>query len=239
MKLCVLNYPGNVGKTLIASQVLGRNMPKARMIAVESINETAEVYGADVEKIRGEKFQKLYKELMMLDEAIIDVGASNVVTYQEGLLRFHNSHKEFAAFVIPSTSGTKEQKETIAMVETLAGIGIEPSRIKIVCNRVVEDVEDEFGALFCYAKEAGTCELSPDAAIWESELMDLLQRRRMSLSDILADEKDYRTLARELDPKTESVRRELYKDLHIMKSLATSVCLNFDTAFRTMFPEVD
>jgi hypothetical protein len=212
-------------------------MPGAPIFAVESINETAEVYGANVEKIRGEKFQKLYKEIMMLDDAIIDVGASNVVAFQEGMLRYHNSQEEFSAFIVPTTSGTKEQKETIAMIETLSALGIEPSRIKVVCNRVLEDVEDEFGVLFAYARKSGTSELSPEAAIWESELMDLLQIRRMSLSEILADEKDYRALARELDPITDSVQRELYKDLHVMKALAKNVCLNFDTCFWTMFPE--
>ena len=237
MKVCVTGYAGNVGKTLVASQVIGRNMPGAMLYAIESINGTAEAYGEEVEKIRGEKYQKLYKDIMLLDDAIIDVGASNVVQFQEGMLRYSDSQKELDVFVIPTTSGTKEQKEAIAMVETLRGLGIGPERIKIVCNRVVEDVEEEFSMMFAYARKEGTCILSPDAAIWESELMDMMHVRHMSLDDLLSDMRDYRSLARELGPDADPALREKYRDLHVMKALAMSVYQNFNTVFNAIFQE--
>ena len=42
---------------------------------METINETAGDLGLDIQKMKGDKFGKLYKELMA-ENAIIDVGAS-------------------------------------------------------------------------------------------------------------------------------------------------------------------
>lgn len=238
MKCCSLNLLGGVGKTLIATLVLAPKMPGTKIIAVESINETGkEAYGVEVEKILGEKFQRLYKEIMLLDDVIVDVGASNVVPFLEGLVKYGNAHREFDAFVVPSTSGTKEQKETISMVNTLAGLGIEPARIKVVCNRVAEDVKEEFAALFDFAAKSGTCELNPESAIWENELMDLLHVHKMSLDDVLNDKTDHRAFARGLGPDADPKLLALHLDLHIMQDLALVVRDNFDRAYGALFPE--
>jgi hypothetical protein len=238
MKVVVINFTGSVGKTMVSSQILARNMPGVVLIAIESINETAEEgYGIDVEKMVGEKFMQFYRQVMLLDDAIVDVGASNVVSFLEGFVKFADAQKEFDAFLIPTTSGTKEQKETIAMIETLAGLGIEPSRIKVICNRVKEDVEEEFAALFAYADQTGKCILSPESAIYETELLDLLHMRKIGLEDLLKDSTDYRTLARSIGPGADTKQRDAYTAMHVMKALSTGVCRNFDTVFNCLFPE--
>jgi hypothetical protein len=236
MKVVVTNIPGSVGKTMIASQIIAPKMPGVVLIAVESINETAEEgYGTEVEKIAGEKFMKLYRQLMLIDDAIIDVGASNVVPFLDGFVKFADAQKEFDAFIVPTTSGTKEQKETIAMIETLAGLGIEANRIRIICNRVKEDVEEEFSALFSYARNSGKCILSPESAVYETELLDMLQVRRISLQDLMNDTTDYRTMARSLGSSYDTKVRDGYTAMHVMKALSTGVCRNFDTVFESLF----
>nr|UVN17958.1 hypothetical protein pPsy0479a_00126 [Pseudomonas syringae] len=77
-KVVVINYTGTVGKTTISANLLWPRMGGAPLYAIESINETAENLGLDVEKLRGDAFRELFKRLMLEDQAIIDVGASNV-----------------------------------------------------------------------------------------------------------------------------------------------------------------
>src|SRR5699024_11774831 len=78
MKIAVLNYTGSVGKTVVASHLLAPRLNNAQIFAIESTNETAGDLGLDVDQLRGEQFGKLFRDLLILDDAIVDVGASNI-----------------------------------------------------------------------------------------------------------------------------------------------------------------
>lgn len=74
MKLCVLNYSGNVGKSTIAKHLLGPPLDDCEMVKVESINADED----DNEAIRGRRFRELSEMLDMFNSAVVDVGSSNV-----------------------------------------------------------------------------------------------------------------------------------------------------------------
>ena len=235
MKVAIVNYTGTVGKTTISAHLLSPRMNDAPIFAIETINETAEGLGVDVEKIRGEKFRELFKKLMVLDDAIIDVGASNVEAFLDDMVKFEDSHAEFDYFIVPVTSGSKEQKETISMVSTLADFGISADRIRIVFNRVEADAAEEFGPIINFAKKQKTCIANPDAAIFENELFDLLAVKKISISDALADETEYKAKARELGRDGDAKLRAQYTDMHVIKSLAKSVNRNLNDVFAALF----
>nr|WP_235661112.1 hypothetical protein [Candidatus Hamiltonella defensa] len=88
MKVAVLNYTGTVGKTTIAAHLLSPRMNNAPIFAIESINETAEGLGVDVEKMKGNKFRDLFKKIMLEDNAIIDIGASNIEEFMNNKIKF-------------------------------------------------------------------------------------------------------------------------------------------------------
>jgi MinD-like ATPase involved in chromosome partitioning or flagellar assembly len=234
-KVAVLNYTGTVGKTTIAAHLLSPRMNDAPVFAIESINETAEGLGVDVEKIRGEKFRDLFKKLLLLDDAIIDVGASNVEAFLDGMLKFEDSHLEFDVFLIPVTSGSKEQKESISMITTLADFGIPADKIRVVFNRVGADVADEFAPLINFAKKQKNCVVDPNAAIFENELFDMLAVKKLSIGGVLADDTDYKAKARELGKDGDAKLKTHYSDLHVIKALAKSVNRNLDGVFAALF----
>lgn len=231
MKIAITNYTGTVGKTTVAAHLLAPRMHDAPIFAIETINETAEGLGIDVEKIKGDKFRDLFKSLISLDDAIIDVGASNVEDFLNGMARFEDSHLEIDKFVIPVTSGTKEQKETMAMVQTLADFGIEPGKILILFNRVNVDVREEFPLIINYAKKEKNCTVNLEAAIFENEVFDMLAVRQLTISTALADETDYKAKLRELGKDGDAKLKSKYADLHAIKALAKSVNRNMDTVF--------
>ncbi|RTL27602.1 MAG: plasmid stability protein StbB [Burkholderiales bacterium] len=235
MKVAVLNYTGTVGKTTIAAHLLSPRMNNAPIFAIETINETAEGLGVDVEKIRGEKFRDLFKKLMMLDDAIIDVGASNVEAFLDGMVKFEDSHLEFDCFIVPVTAGSKEQKETISIIATLADFGIPAEKIRVVFNRVEADVAEEFGPILNFAKKQKNCIANPDAAIFENELFDMLSVKKITIGDALGDETDYKAKARELGKDGDAKLKTHYSDMHVIKSLSKSVNRNLDAVFAALF----
>ena len=235
MKISVLNYTGTVGKTTIAAHLLSPRMNNATIFAIETINETAEGLGVDVEKIRGEKFRDLFKKLIMLDDAIIDVGASNVEAFLDGMVKFEESHLEFDYFIVPVTAGSKEQKETISIIATLADFGIPTDKIRVVFNRVEADVAEEFGPILNFAKKQKNCIANPDAAIFENELFDMLSVKKITIGDALGDETDYKAKARELGKDGDAKLKTHYSDMHVIKSLSKSVNRNLDAVFAALF----
>lgn len=235
MKVAVINYTGTVGKTTIAAHLLSPRMNNSPIFAIETINETAEGLGIDVERIKGEKFRDLFKKLIMLDDAIIDIGASNVEAFLDGMVKFEDSHLEFDFFIIPVTSGSKEQKETISMISVLSDFGISADKIKLVFNRVESDVAEEFAPLLNYVKKNKTCIANQDAAIFENELFDMVSIKKITISDALADEADYKAKARELGKDGDTKLKTHYTDMYAIKSLAKSVNRNLDTVFVALF----
>ena len=232
MKVAILNYTGTVGKTTIAAHLLSPRLNNAPIFAVETINETAEGLGMDVNKIRGEKFRELFTKLIKLDDAIIDVGASNVEAFLDGVVKMEDSHLEIDYFIVPVTPGTKEQKETISLIGTLADMGISPEKIRVVFNRVEGDVHEEFPYVVAYAKKEKTCIANPEAAIFENELFDALGVKKLTLAALLADETDYKALLRNKDASEKD--RNNWAELHGLKLLARGMNRNLDAVFAVL-----
>ena len=69
----MINYRGTVGKRPSPRNLLAPRISEARIYAVETINETAGDLGLDIQHpTKVIKFGKLYKELLMAENAIID-----------------------------------------------------------------------------------------------------------------------------------------------------------------------
>jgi len=200
MKIAILNMMGTVGKTTIAAHLLAPRMNNAPVFAIETLNEAADgLVGIEVERIAGNKFQKLIEKLILLDDAIIDVGASNVEGFLDGMIKHEDARLEFDCFIIPLTDGAKEQKETMSMVTVLSEFGIPADKIKLVFNKVKADVTEEFGLIMNYVKQHKNCIANPKAVIFENELFNMLSKKKMTIPEALADPTDYKAEARKLE----------------------------------------
>lgn len=233
MKNVIINYTGTVGKTTLAANLLSPRMSSAPIFAIESINETAETLGLDVEKLRGDKFRDLFKRLMLEDDAIIDVGASNVEDFMANLEEFEEAHEEIDYYVIPVTSGTKEQKETLTMISSLVAIGIPSDKIRVVFNRVKRDVVSEFPIVIAYHAVSKSFWMNADCAIYETELFNALAIKQMSLQTLMADTTDYKSLLKNKDAADED--RNTWSDMYGLKLLCNGVNRKLDSVFATLF----
>lgn len=239
MRVAVLNYTGNVGKTVIAANLLAPRMNNAPVYAIETINETAASMGVDVQKLRGDEFRALFQQISFLDDAIVDVGASNVEEFLSGLTKYAASTDEIEYFIVPVTAGEKEMKETIAMVNTLAQMGIEASRVLVVCNRVKRDAVSEFQPIFNFAEATNSCRVSSEAVIFEIELYDMLARYRMSASVALADTTDYKQVGKAAMACGDEAAFQIAADKRAIKAMAKTASKQLDAVFNHLFANVE
>lgn len=229
-----MNYTGTVGKTTIATHLLSPRMGGAPIIAVESINETAAGMGVAVEQMKGDKFRELFQRMVVTEDLIVDVGASNIEDFLEGMSRLDDSHVEFDFFIVPVTNGTKEQRETISMISTLATLGVPPEKIRLLFNRVDSSVEEEFHILLNYVGKNNNATVNTHAAIYENELFDLLAIKKLSIDKLLNDPKDYKSLLRE-KKDAEPKQRAFWAEMFSLKLLAKGVNKNLDSVYAALF----
>ena len=229
-----MNYTGTVGKTTIATHLLSPRMGGAPIIAVESINETAAGMGVAVEQMKGDKFRELFQRMVVTEDLIVDVGASNIEDFLEGMSRLDDSHVEFDFFIVPVTNGTKEQRETISMISTLATLGVPPEKILLLFNRVDSSVEEEFHILLNYVGKNNNATVNTQAAIYENELFDLLAIKKLSIDKLLNDQKDYKSLLRE-KKDAEPKQRAFWAEMFGLKLLAKGVNKNLDSVYAALF----
>lgn len=138
MKIAVINFSGNVGKTTVARHLLQPRIPASEVIAVESINADADDPG---QALRGKQFAELQEYMQTVENAIVDIGASNVEDLLGLMRRYQGSQDDFDFFVVPTVPAHKPQRDTMATLVELAGLGIPPARLKIVFNMVEDGTE--------------------------------------------------------------------------------------------------
>ena len=235
MRIAVVNYCGTVGKTTVASHLLAPRLRGAEIFAVETVNDTAADLGLEVSKLKGSKFGDLFKVLLVSDSAIIDVGASNAEEFIGRMGKFDGSHLEIDYFVIPVTPGTKEQLETIKTIKALTLVGVPAERIRVLFNRVQDEVADEFKAIIGFAKQTHSCVANADAAIHENEVFNLLTEKRTTIAAVMDDETDYKALIRTLDKEKDAKKIQHAADMHAIKSLARAVNNQLDTTYENLF----
>lgn len=235
MKIAVLNFSGNVGKTTVAAHLLKPRMGDAPVFSIESINTGADADGIEVEKMKGKKFGELVDELMLLDAAIVDVGASNVEDFLKLMQQYSGSHEEFDLFVVPVVKEQKVQADTINTIRALHAIGIDRKRIRVVFNRVDvdESVEEEFAPVFGFARVEKLFVADAACVIHANEIFERLKSIGKSLGDVTADTTDYREQLRQTSRDEEEQRRFL-TGMVAIRRLAVSVNENLDAVYKIL-----
>jgi len=229
MKIVVLNFSGNVGKSTISRHLIAPRIGSS-VISVESINSDGD---EDNEALRGKQFQTLMDNLAIEDAAVVDVGASNVEDFLSRMQSFKGSHEDFDLYIVPTVPKTKQLKDTISTIDYLAEIGVPASKIRVVFNMVESDEnpEEVFEGIIQYAEQAGTCVVSPDFVIHTNELFGKLKGTSNSIAAILEDKTDFKSAIKETSDPAEKVR--LSQALG-MKRLAAGVQEELDRVFKAV-----
>ena len=234
MKVVVINFSGNVGKSTIAAHMLAPRMGEPRIFSIESLNVDAADEGVDVERIRGTRFVDLVDEVMREDSAIVDVGASNAEAFMKGMRALKGAHDEFDYFVVPTVSTTKQIGDTKNTIVALNEVGVRRNRIRVLFNRIEEeaDLMRDFAVLFQAAEQERLCVAAREAAVEANEVFERLRTAGISLAQICADETPWR--ARFRDATTEDARSHAMSML-TLKRLSGSAKDNLDNAFGALF----
>ena len=229
MKIAVINFSGNVGKSTVARHLLVPRLRNAQLIAIESINSD----GSQDEAIRGKQFGQLQEAMALMEDAVVDVGASNVEDFINLMTQYKGSHEDFDFFVVPTVSKAKQQRDTISTIEALADIGIPAKKIRLVFNMVEmdEQAEQVFVGLFEYHASATRFTLKPDAVIHVNDIYGKLNGAQQSIGDLLADPTDFKEQIKTAHSDQEKLK---FAQMLSVKRLAVGVTEELDAVFKAL-----
>lgn len=200
MKICLLNLSGNVGKSTLAVHLLAAFMPETRIVSVESVNASVvdAVAGLDVEALNASRFKEIFREIMLADRLIVDVGASNVTAFMGEMQRFRSAVGEFDLVLVPTVPSDKQQRDTIATVDWLHALGIESRKVRVVFNQypsdTLEPLEVVYAQVLGYAAldGQGKAVVAPHAVIDRNEVYELAKRAGRTVRELAAADTDWR-----------------------------------------------
>lgn len=174
MNIVVINFSGNVGKSTLAAHLLKPRMNDAKLFSIETLNDDASREGVDVETYKGRQFNKLMEEIILEQNCIVDVGASNAEDFCQLMKQHKGSSKRFDYFMVPTVNEKKQLFDTLRTIDALAEMGIPRKRIRVIFNKVLTDasIEDEFELIFASEYEKKQFMAHPDWALVYNEAFE-------------------------------------------------------------------
>jgi hypothetical protein len=203
MKIAVINFSGNVGKTTVARHLLLPRLPGAELIAVESVNAdggaSADRNACTAQSLRGRQFAALQEYLQTVDSAVVDIGASNVEELLDLMQLYQGSHEDFDCFIVPTVPVPKQQQDTIATLIALSRLGVPASRVKLVFNMMepTASVDEAFYLLQAFLAERPLAAVNTACRLRANEIYARIRGRRgahADLATLASDDTDYKAL---------------------------------------------
>jgi MinD-like ATPase involved in chromosome partitioning or flagellar assembly len=233
MKIAVINFSGNVGKSTVAQHLLAPRLDNAPIIPIESINSD----GTETGMLRGSQFDELQDQIMTLGNAVVDIGASNVEDFVSLMQSYDGSHEDFDLFIVPTVPAAKQQVDTIATLRALSELGVSPSKIRVVLNMVDprQDIARVFAKLFEFHTRTSTFWLDRQAIIYENPIFEKIKGFDKSIAEIRDDPRDYVALnAEAIDTGAPENEKASIRQMVALKRLASRVTKDLDAVFKVM-----
>lgn len=230
MNIVVINFSGNVGKSTISKYLLQPRIENTKIIPVENINFD----GSKIKSITGKQFSNVHEMCLILDNAIIDVGASTAIDFINQMKKYEGSHEDFDCFIVPVVCNEKQQRDTISTIQTLSSIGVPSEKIKIIFNMVEddEDFESIFSAIYEFYQNEKLFQFDEKIRLYKNEIFDILKKENIKLSSLVDDNTDYKEL---IKGSTEKDKQLEYAKKIGIRRLATGVHREMNKIFDLLF----
>lgn len=205
MIFAVLNLSGNTCKTTNTQSFLLPRIPNCDVIRIETVNNDGLSEG---EKVTGKDWEAIQEMIYLNDNVILDIGSSNIVPFMDSVKKDKGSHDAIDYFIVPTVPEEKQIADTASTIEMLIGLGIEPSKIRLIFNKVDEDgsSETEFAALINSCSDIGL-DIKSVPRLEYTNMFELLSKTKKTMVSCINDENDYKSLLKEESKAAISARK--------------------------------
>ena len=244
MKICVLNLSGNVGKSTLAVHLLAAFAAGAKIISVESINASNvnDVEALDVEELSASRFKEIFREIMLNDDVIVDVGASNVAAFMTEMTRFKSAVGEFDLVLVPTVPADKQQRDTIATIDWLHKLGIDGQKVRVLFNQYATESLEPIELVYAQVAGYGATEgkgkavFEPHAIVMQNEVFELAKSSKKTIMELAQDGTDWKAARGDAKRAGDPVALERAMAGQMTHDLAATAHENLSQVHRMLFP---
>lgn len=236
MIITLINFTGNVGKSTLTNQLFRPRLRNKNysFFSIETLNDSD---AETMEKRRGQDYNNLYEEILLdHDNAVIDVGASNVESFMQKMNSNVGSHEDFDLFVLPIIPDTQKQmQDTVNTIASLNVIGVPAKKIVLVFNQVQDefrDIEEQFPEIFLYHQAKKNFTLDKNLVIYDNEAFRRVSNLNTNIYDLANSNEDFKALAN--GEKLTREQKHQYILLHSTRGQAKSANDNLDNVFNIL-----
>ena len=229
MKLAVISFSGNVGKTTIARHLLAPRVPGAKVLSIESINAD----GGQDQVMRGRQFAELQEYLQVFQDVVVDIGASNVEDLLALMRRYRGSHEDFDYFIVPTVPARKQQQDTIATLAELSRLGVPAEKVRLVFNMLEDSDEFEraFEPVLAFVRLNPVADVSQDCRLGLNEIYARANEAGIDIATLAKDPTDYKA---QIAAATEATKRLTLAHRLATRRLASGVVPKLDACFAAL-----
>lgn len=243
MKLCIINLSGNVGKSTLAVHLFGSAMPNAKIISVESFNASNadNVESLDVEEFAASRFKEIFREIMLNDNVIVDVGASNVSNFMAEVIRFKSVVSEFDLVIVPTVPADKQQKDTNSTLNWLNSNGIPKNKIRVIFNQYdtnkQEPIVQVYSQVIGYSLSDGKDQaiFEPYVVISQNEIYEMSKSTGKTINELANDKTDWQEKRKLAKAENDIDALEAAMDGQMAHDLAVTAQQNLNEAHNFIF----
>ena len=232
MIVAVVNFSGNVGKTAVSRHLLAPRVGGgAPVFSVESINTD----GHEDTLVQANVFGDMINELVLFDNVVVDVGASNAEKFLQMMAAYVGSHEEFDHFIVPIVPLKKQMADSIKTLRALKALGVSPKKVKVVFNMLEnhQSVDETFKSVVEFWQTEKCFVLRKNAVIDNNELFGrIMDTPDLKIADLVADRTDYKALARQTEDRDEKLRLMYRLGL---RRLAVGISETLDEVYEVLF----
>lgn len=226
MKVAVINFSGNTGKSMLTKNMLVPLLAGAKRISVEDLNDPG---GRSDATLTASMFPTLAAELNAFDDDkhfVLDIGASSAKDMVGHFTRLASTRSDIDVWIVPVTPVSKQCADTVNTVRRLIEIGVDAARIVVVPNNITDltQFELDFTRLGIAATELGfrLC----DHGVPHSKIYDMTRSADESLFDLANDTTDYRERLRGRNENAQEIGRRI-----VVRDMARDACIHLRSVF--------
>lgn len=235
MKVCIISFSGNTGKTTLRKHLFGPLL-KAKQIQIEDVN-TGDGE-PDLELAAG-KFRDLAAVLNVAEASenfVIDTGASNAHPMMVHFSQLKRTRSAIDFWLIPVVPAKKQILDGLNTIQALLDIGVEPSKIVVIINNVQDtfSVHHDFAAVFA-AKSLGI--VVADQAVLASQVYEMMKGGNESVFDLANNPPDFSALRIEARKSGAEALAKLGEQM-VTQDMAEDAAVNLKAVFDSTPPPV-
>lgn len=197
--ILVANKAGTLGKSTIASIVIGPRFGCDEVIAIETENAAGTRYNEKVKYFTADLYSDYARHVMEANvsgrRTVTDLGSSNYVSFVENM-RLTGGIALIDFLIVVTDTQERSQTDAAATIRSYCNDGLDPSKVRVILNKAsipnpTKPIKRQYDTLFAAARLDERIQLNPNCWMPSLTIFDHMVNAGISWRELMSDTTDH------------------------------------------------